>query len=245
MFTSTNSGVNWQVTTAPSSYWSSVASSVDGGRLAVGYGGYIYTSTNSGAAWVLKLSDFSSASAVAVASSADGNTLAWANGGGVQAGGIFISTNAGTTWSTNLVPNGGLSSVVVSTDGRKVVALDGNLIFSSTNAGTTWTTSSIPNVTLKSLASSADGSKLAAVAGGGGIYTWQAIPVPTVSSSTGNLAVSWLSTSASAGFTLQTNSDLTTTNWVDVGLPVNDDGTNKRLTLPASASHLFFRLIGN
>ena len=52
IYTSTNSGLTWCQTAAPSEVWQSVASSSDGSKLAavVQYGG-IYTSTNSGATW--------------------------------------------------------------------------------------------------------------------------------------------------------------------------------------------------
>lgn len=62
LITSINAGVTW-VTRNPAAAWSSVASSADGVKLVaattVTYGqfytlGYIYTSTNSGATWVLR-----------------------------------------------------------------------------------------------------------------------------------------------------------------------------------------------
>src|SRR4051794_2547973 len=53
IYTSTNSGATWAVSTnAPLQYWNGVASSTNGNRLvAVPGGGKIYISTNAGVAW--------------------------------------------------------------------------------------------------------------------------------------------------------------------------------------------------
>jgi len=46
----------------------------------------------------------------------------------------------------------------------------------------------------------------------------------------------------SAGFVLQQNSDLTTTNWVDLANPVTVAGTNHQVTIPLVGENEFFRL---
>ena len=242
VYTSTNSGVTWQKTSAPANYWTSVASSADGSKLAVGYGSLIYTSTDSGTTWNLKLTVTSSATAVSVASSADGNTLAWATGGGNSAGGIFVSTNAGTTWRTNLAPIAPLSSIACSADGKRLIALDGALIFNSTNAGVSWTTSSIPAVTMRSVASSADGSKQVGVMQFGGIY--MTVPGLNVVLGGTNSVISWPSTAIAMGFSLQQNSDFTTTNWVTLtNTPALDlPSSQYQVSLPATNNAGFYRL---
>ena len=79
---------------------------------------------------------------------------------------------------------------------------------------------------------------------GGAIYSWQYAPKLNVFSSNAAV-VTWPDSAYTNIFALQTNADVNTTNWVNVSLPVNDDGTNKSVTLPAPANNLFFRLLGN
>jgi hypothetical protein len=58
------------------------------------------------------------------------------------------------------------------------------------------------------------------------------------------LQVSW--PSASPGWELQEESDLTTSNWLPSGYggwPIADNGTNKSLTLPYPPGNHFFRLM--
>ncbi len=71
-----------------------------------------------------------------------------------------------------------------------------------------------------------------------------ALPALSITTSNSGALIKWLEAGTSAN-TLQTNSNLVTTNWTNAGLPVNDDGTNKSVTFPAPANNLFFRLIGN
>ena len=54
------------------------------------------------------------------------------------------------------------------------------------------------------------------------------------------IIISW--PSPSVGFVLQQNTNLTTTNWTDSILLVNDNGTTKSVTNSATAGNLFFRL---
>jgi hypothetical protein len=58
------------------------------------------------------------------------------------------------------------------------------------------------------------------------------------------IQVSW--PSASPGWSLQQNSDLTAANWGPSGyngFSISDDGTNNSLTLPTTQGNLFFRLL--
>src|SRR5438046_7159134 len=86
-------------TSAPNNYWSSVASSADGGKVVAatkydpsGHLGLIYTSTNSGATWTQTSAPSNYWSSVA--SSADGTKLVAA----VSLGSIFTSADSGATW---------------------------------------------------------------------------------------------------------------------------------------------------
>jgi hypothetical protein len=54
------------------------------------------------------------------------------------------------------------------------------------------------------------------------------------------VTISWPSSGGS--FTLQTNGDLTTSNWVDCGSTVNSNGGTNSITISPSADNLFFRL---
>jgi photosystem II stability/assembly factor-like uncharacterized protein len=159
----------WTQTSAPTSFWSCVASSADGTKLvaaiADGYNenNYIYASTNSGITWAptIALTNFVWSSA---ASSADGSKLfvaAFANDSKNSGGAIFISTNSGANWTQTSAPtNNYWTSIASSADGSKLVAV-GNGIFTSTNSGTTWTQQTNPrNISWFSVVSSADGTKL-------------------------------------------------------------------------------------
>jgi hypothetical protein len=69
-------------------------------------------------------------------------------------------------------------------------------------------------------------------------------PPLTLTRSGNSMVVSW--PSASAGWSLQQNPDLTTTNWSPSGYSgygISDDGTNKSLTITPPTGNLFFRLL--
>jgi hypothetical protein len=70
----------------------------------------------------------------------------------------------------------------------------------------------------------------------------QTAGAPTLSiTHSGNIIIiSW--PSASSGFTLQQNSDLSTSNWTTSGFTISDDGTNKSITITSPTGNLFFRL---
>ena len=69
-------------------------------------------------------------------------------------------------------------------------------------------------------------------------------PALTINPSGNGMLVSW--PSASAGWSLQQNRDLTTTNWSPSGYSgygISDDGTNKSLIITPPTGNLFFRLL--
>jgi hypothetical protein len=57
---------------------------------------------------------------------------------------------------------------------------------------------------------------------------------------TNAVAVVWPSTPTT--FVLQENTDLSTTNWVSVGIVPNDDGTNISVIVSPAAGSRYFRL---
>jgi hypothetical protein len=204
--------------------------------------GPIYTSTNSGTTW-----DVSGAPVddwVAVTSSADGSKLAALN----SYGGIYASTNAGATWSTTRAPGVEWQTLASSADGAKLVAAGGWIynspLFVSVDSGISWTTTSASGKRWSSVALSADGSKLVGTVMGGGIYTAQSTPRPSLNlaPSGSNALLSW--TIPSVDFTLQQNSDLTTTNWTDVTTPpvLNLTNLQNQVLLSPPSGNTFYRL---
>jgi hypothetical protein len=150
IYTSTNSGITWTQTSAPSNNWVSVASSADGSKLVAasapvfingGWAGPIYTSTNSGMTWISnnapnELWD-------SVASSADGTKLVAA----AQNAPIYTSTNFGTTWISNNTPSQTWLCVASSADGNKLVAAA--LYDASFNPGSIYSTYTAPTPLMK------------------------------------------------------------------------------------------------
>jgi hypothetical protein len=259
IYTSTNSGMTWSETLAPSNTWSCVASSADGTILAAAILGSslprvpVYVSTNSGATWAPTACP-PNMQCTAIASSADGRELIVGgfDGETTGAGMLYTSTNSGNTWISNSVPLfERWYGVASSADGTRLVAVSQYYggIFTSTNSGMTWISNSLPNnLNWLSVASSADGTKLAAACpgspSGGGIYTLESTPTPQLNSTliNGNLALSWLI--PSTNFVVQQNSDLTTANWSGVtNVPVlNLTNLQYQVALPATAGNAFFRL---
>jgi photosystem II stability/assembly factor-like uncharacterized protein len=152
-------------------FWSSIASSSDGTKLAaVTVTGSIYTSTDSGATWTEQMAagsrDWSS-----IASSSDGTKLAAA----VDGGSIYTSTDSGATWTEQTAAGSrDWQSIASSSDGTKLAAVvEHSSIYTSTDSGATWTERTDAGERYwKSIASSSDGTKLTAVtAYGGSIYT--------------------------------------------------------------------------
>jgi hypothetical protein len=161
----------WTPITAPTNGWRCIASSADGSRLIAGTAsGFVYISTNSGAAWApaITTNEFWSS----VASSADGCKLVAAAAyiSGSNSGGVFTSTNAGATWTSNSLPSMYWGSVASSADGNTLLLaapigealFSTGAIFASTNAGASWMSNTLNNAV--GTVMSADGSKMFVVA---------------------------------------------------------------------------------
>lgn len=102
-----------------------------------------------------------------VASSADGNKLVAADGGGF----IYTSTDRGTNWTAQASGEQNWSSVTSSADGTKLAAAPYfSQIVTSTDGGITWTARETSRQWV-SIASSADGQKLVAAEFNGYLYT--------------------------------------------------------------------------
>lgn len=203
---STDAGTTWNFT-GPSPgmfgaeyYWTGVASSPDGTKLAAtAYSqdgainnGLIFISTNSGATWTQANITFDVCWSIAFA--AGGNDLI----AGVMDDSIYISTNSGATWFASGSTNEIFWSVAPSADSSQIVAssyLFGQ-IYISKDSGRNWTLANAPNAVWQAIASSADGSKLVAAVSGGQIFTsndsgttWTAADAPSTN---------WISVAISA-----------------------------------------------
>lgn len=236
LLTSTNSGVTWTTTNNVPYFMRCASSSADGTKLVVGGDPYrIWISTNSGVTWSMISPPMSP---WRLACSADGSKL-------VASGyeGVFISADSGATWTPTTV--GGVS-VACSANGTTLIAANRDGIFTSADFGATWFTNDAPNLYWHAVASSADGCKLVAVVNGGGIYTREIMPTPTltIAPSDNSFLISWVV--PSVPFVLQECADLTTTNWTDVTtMPIlNSTNLHHEVSVPLSSAYRFYRLKG-
>ena len=92
------------------------------------------------------------------------------------------------------------------------------------------------------VASSADGNRLVAVASQHGIYTWQTMPSPVLTStaSADQVGLSWLVPSTQ--FTLQQTPSLQNPVWTDIAVQPIDSTTLIKVSLPRSPNPVFYRL---
>lgn len=154
--------------------WRAIASSQDGTILVLGaYGGFLYSSSDSGNTWTQRI-DSVSRSWRAAASSSDGSKMVAV----VWAGNIYTSSNYGETWTEHeIVSSGHWISVASSSDGSKLAAAEtSGYVYTSTDYGATWVKrTGSGSREWNVIASSSDGTKLVAVAGsisaGNHIYT--------------------------------------------------------------------------
>jgi hypothetical protein len=205
VYSSLDSGATWTPTTAPSNYWTSVASSADGAKLVAAVApcwdrdgfragdGPIYRSQDSGATWTRTSAPTNSWSAVA--SSADGTKLVavaapyYDGNNYLGEGAIYRSLDSGVTWTPTSAPSNRWSAVASSAEGTKLVATStydaSDLIYVSTNSGATWTATRAPRESWTAVASSADGYRVVAAGLGKPICTmpysgpWRWADAPT------------------------------------------------------------------
>ena len=233
IFVSTNSGATWSTNNSPVAYWTSVASSSDGGTL-YAISTSLWKSTDSGLTWV---SNSATATGTAVvATSSDGSVIVVSGFGGT-----YVSTNSGASWNLSL-PSVAFASVALAADGRKMAGVFYSGNFTSTNSGLTWISNALPFKVWSSVTSSADGSRMVATAQNKGIYTWQETPTTQLNfvTSNNNLELSW--TIPSTPFVLQQSPDLIA--WSSITNSPSVDLANLRfgLTLSATGTNNFFRL---
>lgn len=163
-------GGGWTAQASGSRFWSGIASSADGTKLAACVNtGYIYISTDSGGTW--KASAFKQAW-IDVVSSADGGTLVatWDMD-------LCVSTDSGVTWTPKFGAWNGWGKVACSADGMTIAACTthdysgGYLLLVSTDRGNTFTYCNPRKLPYSDVAVSADGTKIVACVAGGRIWT--------------------------------------------------------------------------
>jgi len=182
IYTSTTGGAYFNVSSAPSRNWRSVAASskyaTNGSSLvklvAAAWDGYIYTSANFGASWTPRTNV--ARKWQAVVSDWTGNKLVAA----VYGGYIYTSTDGGATWTPRTTVARNWYALASSDDGSKLVAaVENGYIYTSTDGGITWTEETgAGSHKWHSVTSSTDGSKLVASDYGGYIYT--RVQIPTI-----------------------------------------------------------------
>ena len=188
IYVSTNSGATWPATTAPLLYWTSIACSADGNKLAAtATNGAVCISTDTGKTWTTR--SVPAKNWVSISMSADGSQLAVVSTNGL----LCVSTDGGDSWTTNNpnssnltqsqarkntpkigngAPNTNWQAVACSADKSRLVAVvNGGPVYLSTDAGTNWTASSAPTANWKAVACSADGMTIIAAINNGPIYT--------------------------------------------------------------------------
>jgi hypothetical protein len=157
IYFSTNSGLDWTLTSAPKTNWTSVACSADASEIVATVSrneevfpynnvpGQIYISTNSGLTWDVSSAPFENWSSVAC--SADGRTLLAAGGDDFVPGFLYTSTNSGATWTTSANLEDTWTYVTMSPDGGRMFAENDHSsgTFLSTNLWVNWDRTGTPN----------------------------------------------------------------------------------------------------
>ena len=158
-----------------------------------------------------------------------------------------VSTNSGAAWITNNVPGAHWVAVSSSADGTRLAAAtaDGRMYISS-DSGNTRSSSGTPDQQWQSVAWSASGNFLTGAASYGGMFALQvasAVASPTLtSSSSGNKALVAWQTNGNAGFRLQHNSSLATTNRTHSGAVPTLTNVFYQVSVPPTNAQDFFRL---
>ena len=216
LFTTGNGGATW--TSQPeSTYWTSLASSADGTKIAavsraVAGSTGVVISTDGGSTWtaysVPGYHPYSNEQDwVDVTMSSDGTAIAVAE----QNGDIHTSTNGGVMWTDQSSAGSRFwMAITSSADGKTIagILLNGS-IYLSTDGGATWTvqqgTSGNGSQMSADIASSASGSRLVAT-DGSYMYVGIGAPTCTISISPNPVAygssatVTWSSTNANTSF---------------------------------------------
>jgi len=148
---------------APVGSWTGTAMSADGARqVATSASGELYTSSDAGAQWALRLTGQTWSG---VATSSDGMKILAATNGGA----LYLSTDGGANWSNDGSARA-WSAVASSADGVRLVATAYlGQIWTSSDSGANWTARD-SNRAWRAVSSSADGRVLVAGTNGAQLY---------------------------------------------------------------------------
>ena len=250
IYVSTNGNSSWDVSTNASyGYFSAVACSTDGRKIAVlrqsysGGPGGILLSTNWGLTWNPTTAPVLFWTALAF--SAEETRLFACGWNYSPATGLYFTTNEGASWTQLDLPNRTVKSLAVSADGHKLTVGTAT-IFTSLNGGTNWITNNIPNATSGWLVtSSADGGHLAACnLNSRLLYLSETVQPPVIGLdyAVGAGTLSWIVPSKK--FALEQSADFDPASWSPItNLPhLNLSNLHYQITLPATDENRFFRL---
>jgi hypothetical protein len=136
---------------------------------------------------------------------------------------------------------GFFTAAASSADGSKLLAVsNAGQIYTSVDSGANWVSNSAPELPWQHATGSLDGNLLLAAVPSGDIYKMQSGPALNLQAAGGPGKLTW--PWPSAGFALEHNGDLSTTNWLTLtNLPTL---TNWQFQLPFSLKQQrdFFRL---
>jgi hypothetical protein len=238
ILTSPDGGVTWSTNgIAPVAYWTGVASSGDGNKLAAaGQNVGVWVSADAGVTWSQALAS----NVTTVASSADGRKLMAAGPNKV-----YLSTDFGATWSSQDTTNFDATSSASSADGTRLGMASYVGIYISTNSGLSWELSNQQALAWDSIACSADGHRWwGSRGGGGGLYSGKspAAPVVQISETNGSVSLSWIV--PSSPFVLQQRVFVDTGIWSELAVTpkMNPSTLCDELLVPATDVRGFFRL---
>jgi photosystem II stability/assembly factor-like uncharacterized protein len=249
---STNSGATWQQVPLPVNSFGlssagAVAASYSGNQLLVARLSSIWHSTDGGQTWsALTAAPNNGWGALAV--SADGQIIL--GGTSDYTARYYISTNGGVSFSTNSFPVAEyFNSAAMSADGQRMllVAPYSGLVYESFDTGAHWSLANVPSEQWIGAACSTNGSTK--YISGGDI--WKAAPpawppgnspVPlTLNFNNQYPVLSW--PAFTPGFSLQSNTNLASTNWVGVPYPAQfNRGATCQVTDLPSGGAKFYRL---
>jgi hypothetical protein len=162
VYVSSNSGVSWRETSAPSKYWwDTIQCSDDGSTLVASvWGRTIYFSTDSGLTW--SPGNVPSKKWSTLALSGDGKKCF---AGTTDSNPLYYSADSGKTWTPLNMPPNEWGVITCSSNGARVIAMPmftSDAYYTSTDYGATWTTNTRPSIGWKSIATSGDGRVLIA-----------------------------------------------------------------------------------
>lgn len=169
IYLSSDAGVSWTRSNAPTDNWTQVLMSTDGTKLAALGSAVLYTSTDSGQTWAAHTG--TSEFWMGVYMSDDGQRIV----GAVMGGSLHISTDGGASFAPIAgTANTDWRTVAGSSDGTRLVAVASLYggdpanqgVYVSTDSGATWTRR-VANGNWTFAAASADGMRMAVLDQGG------------------------------------------------------------------------------